>query len=181
MPGRRTLARLHAAGHAAGDRAPAAVSSRLGSLRLTRVWWRLSGWRQPRPPGYRAELEGEVELADGRRAWIRPIVPADAPALRTAIETADDRTIRDRFLGGRPILTDAVLHRLTRVDYDRRLALVAFGPDGTGTGLARYEGRAGRDDAEVAVVVAPGWRHVGSRRRCCASWPRQRSAGASAG
>lgn len=31
------------------------------------------------------------------------------------------------------------MQRLVRVDYDRRLAVIAFAPDGKGVGIARYE------------------------------------------
>ena len=41
-----------------------------------------------------------------------------------------------------------------------RLALTAFG-DGAGVGVARYEGQAGSDSAEVAIVVDPHWQRVG--------------------
>ena len=47
------------------------------------------------------------------------------------------------------------------MDYDRRLAVVAFAPDGRGVGIARYEALRDSDTAEVAVAVAVAWRHVG--------------------
>ena len=47
------------------------------------------------------------------------------------------------------------------VDYNRRMAVVALGPDGPGVGIARYEALGDTDTAEVAVAVDPAWRHVG--------------------
>ena len=111
-------------------------------------------------PGYPTDLERPVVLADGREVLIRPIRPEDADELRRAIATADHDTLHARFLGAPPH-DEASIKRLVEVDYDSRLALVAFAPDGTGVGIARYEGAVGSDTAEVAVAVDPGWRKLG--------------------
>lgn len=113
------------------------------------------------PPGYPADYRQHVTLRDGRRVFIRPVLPSDAPELAEAIKTADPETLRRRFLGGPPPVTAALLERLTTVDYVRRFALVAMDPaTERGVAIARYEQV--RDDvAEVAVVVTPDWRRVG--------------------
>ena len=113
------------------------------------------------PSGYPSELEQRVTLADGREVFVRPIVPADIDALREAIANADAQAIHDRFLGGRPPTDERTLRHLTTVDYVYRLAMVAFDPNGRGAGIARYEGAADTDLAEIAVVVDPAWRQVG--------------------
>ena len=113
------------------------------------------------PDGYPSDLEDNLKLADRRKVFVRPIVPADADALREAVANADPQTIHDRFLGGRGPSDARTLEHLTTVDYVYRLALVAFASDGRGVAIARYEGEAGLDVAEVAVVVDPAWRHVG--------------------
>src|SRR5664279_3388225 len=89
------------------------------------------------PPGYPSAYESSVRLADGRRVQIRPILPTDAAELAEAIRTADAETLRARFLGGPPPLTDATLDRLTRVDYRSRFAMAAFS-QGRGVAIARY-------------------------------------------
>ncbi|MGZ4590638.1 MAG: N-acetyltransferase family protein [Actinomycetes bacterium] len=109
---------------------------------------------------YPADLERVAVLADHREVFIRPVRPSDAAELRRAIATADTDTLYARFLGAPPH-EEASIRRLVEVDYRHRLALVAFAPDGTGVGIARYEGEVGSDTAEVAVVVDPGWRRVG--------------------
>ena len=105
-----------------------------------------------------------MRLADGRRVEIRPILPSDAAELAEAIRTADAETLRARFLGGPPPLTDATLDALTRVDYVSRFALAAFSK-GRGVAIARYAAPPasgdGRGVADVAVAVAPEWRRVG--------------------
>ncbi len=113
------------------------------------------------PAGYPAGFERDVRLHDGRTVLVRPIVPADAPALAEAIRTADPETLRRRFLSGPPHLTPALLARLSTVDYQRRFAVVAIDPDtGRGVGIGRYE-TVSDGVAEVAVAVDPQWRRVG--------------------
>ena len=113
------------------------------------------------PPGYPKEYQREEVLRDGRRVFIRPILPGDAPELADAIRTADSDTLRRRFLGGAPRVTAALLAHLTEVDYMQRFALVAIDTvSGRGAGIARYE-PAGEGVAEIAVVVRPEWRRVG--------------------
>ena len=113
------------------------------------------------PPGYPRAYERELRLGDGRRVAIRPIVPADAPDLATAIRSADAETLRRRFLGGAPRITPELLTRLTTLDYVRRFALVgAEAASGRGIAIARYE-HLGDGVAEVGVAVDPAWRRVG--------------------
>lgn len=113
------------------------------------------------PPGYPREYQREEVLRDGRRVFIRPILPADAAELAEAIRTADPDTLRRRFLGGPPPVTPELLERLTVVDYDRRFALVALdASSGEGVAVARYE-PAGEGVADVAAAVTPQWRRVG--------------------
>ena len=113
------------------------------------------------PPGYPKEYQREEVLRDGRRVFIRPILPSDAAELAEAIRTADSDTLRRRFLGGPPPVTGALLAHLTVVDYVQRFALVAIDMvSGRGAGIARYE-PAGKGVAEIAVVVRPEWRRAG--------------------
>jgi GNAT superfamily N-acetyltransferase len=113
------------------------------------------------PPGYPREYQREEVLRDGRRVFIRPILPADAPELAEAIRSADPDTIRGRFLGGRPRVTPALMAHLTEVDYVRRFALVAIdAASEQGVAVARYEPTGG-GAAEIAVAVRPQWRRVG--------------------
>jgi GNAT superfamily N-acetyltransferase len=117
------------------------------------------------PAGYPDSYETSLRLADGRRISVRPILPSDAPELAEAIRAADPETLRARFLGGPPRLSEAVLDRLTRLDYTHRFALVAHDGTGRGVAVARYmalpESGGGERAAEVAVAVDPSWRGVG--------------------
>ena len=114
------------------------------------------------PPGYPQEYQRLVTLRDGRSVLIRPIRPSDAPALAEAIESADADTIRRRFFGGHLQVTPGLLDYLTTVDYMSRFALVAIEPASQrGVAIARYEPADQDGTADVAIAVAPGWRHAG--------------------
>jgi GNAT superfamily N-acetyltransferase len=110
--------------------------------------------------GYPADLVCSAVLTDHRSVFIRPIRPSDAAELRRAIATADPEVLYARFIGAPPH-DDASIRRLVEVDYVHRLALAAISDDGAGVGIARYEGQAGSDSAEVAIVIDPQWQRVG--------------------
>ncbi len=116
---------------------------------------------QVRPPGYPAAYEHAVRLSDGRTVVVRPVVPEDVAALAAAVRRADPETLRRRFLGAAGPRTPEQLRRLVELDYVRRFAVAAFDASGTGVGIARYEGARTWPAVELAVVVDPGWRHVG--------------------
>ena len=117
--------------------------------------------RPDTPKGYPNDLEETVTLADGRSVWVRPILPSDYEQLATAVETADQKTLLNRFFTSAPHLSAQKLHYLAEVDYENRLALVALDEAGHGIAVARYEGNPDSDTAEVAVAVDPAWRRNG--------------------
>ena len=116
------------------------------------------------PRGYPRSCETDLELVDGRRVHLRPVVPQDVHELARAIARSDPDTLRRRFLGGAAPRSLPELQRLVSVDYDRRYALAAFDQDGTGVGIARYEGESTWPAVELAVAVDPAWRGVGLGR-----------------
>ncbi len=101
---------------------------------------------------YPTDLESEVLLADGRVAQLRPIVPEDAGALRSLSERLSAETVYLRFFSPRGQLTDAEVRHFTNVDYDRRLAIVAF-VEGELVAVARYDRLGDENEAEVAFTV----------------------------
>jgi acetyl coenzyme A synthetase (ADP forming)-like protein len=108
--------------------------------------------RPARPAGYRAELESEVLLADGRVAVLRPILPADLVLLQAFHESLSDETIYLRFFSPRRELRLADAEHFVNVDYVDRLALVAFVDDQL-VAVGRYDRPPGDAEAEVAFVV----------------------------
>lgn len=111
------------------------------------------------PTAYPAHLERSVHLPNGVELWVRPILPEDAAHITRELATADPETLQRRFFTPRPKLTPAQIRRLAEVDYDRRLALVAF-VGNEPVAVARYEGL-DTEEAEYAMVVAPAWRRLG--------------------
>jgi len=82
---------------------------------------------------YPSELEREVTLPGGRRLLVRPIRPEDEPALMAMVALSRPEDVRLRFFRAMKSLDHDFAARLTQIDYDREMALVATGPE-TGGG-----------------------------------------------
>jgi RimJ/RimL family protein N-acetyltransferase len=97
-----------------------------------------------------------LELTDGTKVLVRPIVPEDEPLLHEAVAAMSERTVYFRFFSPLKRMPDALAHRLAVVDYNDRFALVARDkPRGKEriVGVARYDRVVNTDVAEVAVAV----------------------------
>lgn len=113
-----------------------------------------------------------IELSDGTKLQLRPIVPEDEPLLHEAVASMSERTVYFRFFSPIKRMSDAMAHRLAVVDYHDRFALVATterpsGQQSAGAGsasltglsrqrivgVARYDRARDTDVAEVAVAV----------------------------
>jgi RimJ/RimL family protein N-acetyltransferase len=97
-----------------------------------------------------------LELTDGTKVLVRPIVPEDEPLLHEAVAAMSERTVYFRFFSPLKRMPDALAHRLAVVDYNDRFALVATDkPRGKEriVGVARYDRVVNTDVAEVAVAV----------------------------
>ncbi|MEA2002513.1 MAG: GNAT family N-acetyltransferase [Actinomycetota bacterium] len=117
---------------------------------------------QPRsglPDGYPFDYERRIDLKDGRTAYVRPVVPADAALLADEIEEIDADTLYQRFFNPAMRLDRTRVRLLTELDYHSRFALAAF-VDGVGVAIARFE-PSGEGRAEIAIVVKPDWRRFG--------------------
>jgi acetyltransferase len=107
---------------------------------------------------YPKELERTLALPNGRAFVLRPIRPEDAPALREMVEegtTPEDR--RMRFFTSFRTLTPELCARLTQIDYDREMALVAVEPGAAAgesfCGVVRLGADPDRERAEYAIMV----------------------------
>jgi acetyl coenzyme A synthetase (ADP forming)-like protein len=101
---------------------------------------------------YPSHFEADVVLADGGTVLIRPIRPADGPALARFHGRLSPESIYLRYFSPHPHLSEAEIAFLTGVDYRWRMALVAILGDEI-VAVARYEGKEGTTDAEVAFLV----------------------------
>ena len=117
-----------------------------------------------REMSYPAELEHDVQLADGSLVHVRPIRPDDEGRLVALYDQLSERTAYQRFFATKRRLPPDWAHFLADVDYVRRLALVATGahaPDADVVAVARYEPTEEPTTAEVALVVRDDWQNRG--------------------
>jgi acetyltransferase len=114
---------------------------------------------------YPAWLESTERLRDGTEIYLRPLRAEDEPLLEdlAAHMTPDD--LRLRFFAAMRGLSHALAWRLSHIDYDRAMALVAL-KDGVALGVARFHAEpalpseTGRR-AEYAIAVRSDWKGHG--------------------
>ena len=102
-------------------------------------------------------------LNDGTPVAIRPIEPGDLPMERRFVYGLSAQTRYQRLLSARKLLPGE-LERLTRIDPEREMALVAVASiDGrdTGLGVARYVRDAAGSGSDFAIVVGDRWQGHG--------------------
>jgi acetyltransferase len=91
---------------------------------------------------YPKRLEKTIRIADGREFLLRPIRPEDEPLIHAMVEATSPEDLRLRFFAPLKRLSPQLAARLTQIDYDREMALVAVAPgageSGAGDGPAIY-------------------------------------------
>ncbi len=103
---------------------------------------------------YPSELAHDVALSDGTAVHIRPIRPEDEPVLLDMLARSAADDIRLRFFAPLKEITHTFAARLTQIDYDREMALIATSPgDGAMLGVARLIADPNGIAAEFAVFV----------------------------
>jgi acetyltransferase len=106
---------------------------------------------------YPKRLEKATRLADGTPALIRPIRPEDEPLIHAMFARLTPEDIRLRFFAPMKQLTHQAAARMTQIDYDREMALVAevSRPDGGNDilGVVRIAADPDNQKAEYAVLV----------------------------
>ncbi len=115
---------------------------------------------------YPKSLEEEVQLRDGRAFLLRPVRPEDEPALLRLVDRLTPEDIRLRFFAPMKHLSHKMAARLTQIDYDREMALVAVdqsaGTDGGELrGVVRISADPDNVRAEYAVVVQSDMKGMG--------------------
>ncbi|MFH1090214.1 MAG: GNAT family N-acetyltransferase, partial [Pseudomonadota bacterium] len=113
---------------------------------------------------YPDEYETTAVTKNGLAIFIRPIKPEDAPLLQELWAALSTQTLYYRFSKPFVPLTPELLVRLTQIDYDREIALVALESRPMGErmlGVARLIGSPGAKVAEFAVAVGDPWQGRG--------------------
>ena len=123
--------------------------------------------RAPHVPAmqfYPSHLIQRLTLGDGTAVTIRPIRPEDEEIEREFVRNLSDESRYFRFRDAMRELSPGMLAQLTRVDYERHLALIAV-TEHEGQeiqiGVARYVADANGSRCEFAIVVADDWQRKG--------------------
>lgn len=74
---------------------------------------------------YPHRLIDRLVLRDGRQAVLRPVRPEDEPAMREMLQRSAPEDVRLRFFSTMRSFSHEFAARLTQIDYDREMALVA--------------------------------------------------------
>jgi acyl-CoA synthetase (NDP forming)/GNAT superfamily N-acetyltransferase len=134
-----------------------AVAARLGVARATTT----ATARLAISP-YPKELEGTAVLPDRTTVKLRPIRPEDEPLLQEIATHMSLDDLRLRFFTPIRRLTHELAARLSQLDYDREMALVALTEDGgTALGVARFAADPDNRRAEYAIGLRSDWKGRG--------------------
>jgi acetyltransferase len=109
---------------------------------------------------YPQHLETAGRLRDGTQLNIRPMRPEGEPMLHDLAKHMNREDLRLRFLAAVGELTHAVAARLSQLDYDRELALLAE-HDGMALGIAHFFADPDNRRAEYAIAVRSDWKGRG--------------------
>ncbi|MCA8933649.1 MAG: bifunctional acetate--CoA ligase family protein/GNAT family N-acetyltransferase, partial [Rhodospirillaceae bacterium] len=120
---------------------------------------------------YPKRLEKHVSLRDGRSFFLRPIRPEDEPMIQDMLAHSTENDIRLRFFTPLKQLTHEVAARMSQIDYNREMALVAEGPTPADEsspggakalfGVVRISADPDNDKAEYAVMVRSDLKGMG--------------------
>jgi acetyltransferase len=104
---------------------------------------------------YPQRLEAVETLPDGTRIQIRPVRPTDQSALCRLVERLDPEDRRLRFLSALQRLPPSLAARLSQIDYDREMALIATADAASHEilGVVRLMADPDNRTAEYAVLV----------------------------
>ncbi|WP_378080904.1 GNAT family N-acetyltransferase [Aeromonas bestiarum] len=114
---------------------------------------------------YPTELEEGAWLKNQSHVLLRPIRPEDEPAHKQFVLKVSDEDRYKRFFADVGELGHEELARMTQIDYDREMAFVAVGQDGTFSqqilGVVRAISNPDQSDAEFAILVRSDLKGLG--------------------
>ena len=109
---------------------------------------------------YPSWLETKERLRDGTDIHLRPLRPEDEPLLEDLAAHMTPEDLRLRFFATMRGLSHALAWKLSHIDYDRAMALVAM-KDGVALGVVRFHAEEDRSRAEYAIAVRSDWKGRG--------------------
>lgn len=107
-------------------------------------------------PSYPGHLESRRRLRDGSEVLIRPIRPEDEALMHAWFARLSPEDIRLRFFSALKELDRRMAVRMTQIDYDREMSMVAVVPPPGAAellGIASLNAGADFEDAEYAITV----------------------------
>jgi acetyltransferase len=117
---------------------------------------------------YPTELETSWQLPDGTNVSIRPIRPEDASIEQVFVKDLSAESKYFRFMHGLDHLSPMMLARLTQIDYDLEMALIAVVNDETEKaciiGVVRYAINPDRQSCEFALTIGDDYQGKGIGR-----------------
>jgi len=113
---------------------------------------------------YPQRLESKIQTPEGQAYEVRPIKPEDEPALRRFAEEVDNLDLWHRFFAPLRDRTHETAARLSQIDYDREMTLVAW-EGGRVAGLARSLADPNLDASECAIIIRSDLRQKGLATR----------------
>ncbi len=128
---------------------------------------------------YPAERVRTVSLRDGSTVTLRPIRPEDADAHEAFFARLTPEDVRLRFFAPIKALTPEQVARMTQLDYDREMAIIATRGDGPAAqtmGVVRLIRIGDGTEAEFAIVVegsAKGTGLAGQLMQAGLAWARE--------
>ncbi|MEZ5789806.1 MAG: bifunctional acetate--CoA ligase family protein/GNAT family N-acetyltransferase [Nitratireductor sp.] len=111
---------------------------------------------------YPADWVSSFISHNGKRFAMRPIKPVDLNLYPRFFEGVSQEDIRYRFLSPRRHFSEAMIKRLTQIDYEREMAFIAL-PEGVEeiAGIARIACDPSRINAEFGILVRSDLQHEG--------------------
>lgn len=113
---------------------------------------------------YPIRLVATHRLFDGRTVTIRPIRPEDAGRVREFLAATSEDSRYMRFHKWVHAPSNAMVHFLTDIDYDRHMAFVCSVAHESGeelVGEARYVANADGSSCEFGILIEDAWRRSG--------------------
>jgi acetyltransferase len=108
------------------------------------------------------QIESTEKLPDGTVIRLRLIRPEDEPLLQDFATRMSPEDLRLRFLVAMRGLSHELAARLSHIDYDRDVALLAFAePTEKVLGVARFSADPDNRAAEFAIAVRSDWKGHG--------------------
>ena len=113
---------------------------------------------------YPWQYESKFQSVDGQDFFIRPIRPSDADLLIEHFDSLSPRSVYMRFFSPMKKLSKEMLIKLTQIDYDREIALVALmgtDSDRKMVGVCRIIDYPDGKQGEFAMAITDGWQGKG--------------------